>query len=305
MHRTAEIFHAWDEPYAALGLMAALALLAAWVPLRKRPLSRVCFYGLLLGVVLHIAPAFLTVFIALAASELLVRPDRAEMRRWLAVGAVAALVILPWTLRNRVRLGGWIFMRSNLGIELQMSNNDRSGPSSSANHDAGLYRDTHPSVNIAEATRVRDLGELAYNQERMAQAKTWIRTHPRRFAELTLARIRLFWLGWWGDPETAWIFTLASTLSAAGAWLMWRDGHREALRRFAMVWIFYPLTYYLVQHLPRYRVPIWWTVVLSASYAVGRLLGRPAAANHGDSSSDDMSASSSGWHTTAAAGLTS
>src|SRR5581483_10986847 len=34
MHRTAEFFHAWDEPYAVLGLMAVIVLLTSWRPLR-------------------------------------------------------------------------------------------------------------------------------------------------------------------------------------------------------------------------------------------------------------------------------
>ena len=274
MHRTAEIFHAWDEPYAVLGLMAALSLLARWTPLREQPLARVAAYGALWGLLLYIAPALLLLLVGLPVSGLLVygRKARPEIPRWLLVWAVAGLVLIPWTLRNRAQLGGWIFVRSNLGIELEMSNNDRSGPASSDNRVAGLYRDTHPSVNVSEAVRVRDMGEIAYNRERLRRAMRWMRAHPRRFLELTLARGRIFWFGWWGDPETAWIFTLTTALASVGAWFMWHSNHREVLRMFGAVWILYPLTYYVVQYLPRYRVPIWWTVLLAAAYGGGRLL---------------------------------
>jgi hypothetical protein len=116
------------------------------------------------------------------------------------------------------------------------------------------------------------MGEIAYNRERLRRAMRWMRAHPRRFLELTLARGRIFWFGWWGDPETAWIFTLTTALASVGAWFMWHSNHREVLRMFGAVWILYPLTYYVVQYLPRYRVPIWWTVLLAAAYGGGRLL---------------------------------
>jgi hypothetical protein len=274
MHRTAEMFHAWDEPYAALGLMVAIALLPRWTPLRDQPLGRVAAYGVFWGLLLLISPAMLLVLVGLPLSGLLVygRKARPEIKRWLLVGAVAGLVLIPWTVRNRLQLGGWIFVRSNLGIELDISNNDRSGATSSENSAAGLYRDTHPSVNVPEAERVRDMGELAYNRQRLQRALNWIKTHPARFAQLTAARVRIFWFGWWGDRNTAWIFTLTTMLAAAGAWFLWHSDDREVLRIFGTVWLCYPLTYYLVQHLPRYRIPIWWTLLLAAAYGAGRVV---------------------------------
>jgi hypothetical protein len=285
MHRTGEMFHAWDEPYAALGLMLALTLLARWTALCKQSIRVAAAYGVLWGVLLHIAPGMLLVFAGLSAYSILTqrRNGWTESRRWLVVWAVAGLVITPWTLRNRIQLGGWIFMRSNFGIELQMANNDRSGPATDDNRKAGLYRQTHPSINVQEAERVRSMGEIAYNRERLARATTWIKTHSLRFAELTVARVLIFWLGWWGNPESAWIFALTTALAAVGGWLMWRDGHRHTLAMFGIVWLCYPLTFYLVQHLPRYRMSIWWTVVLAAAYGAGRLAGKPAEAESRDS----------------------
>jgi hypothetical protein len=276
MHRTAEIFHAWDEPYAAFGLMAALTLLYRWQWFRGQPLRSGLLYGILWGILLHISPAMLLVLAGLSALGLWI--GRHEMpgaiRSWVAVWLAAVVVLIPWTLRNRVQLGGWIFMRSNLGIELDMSNSDRSGPTSDDNTKAGLYRDTHPSINVREAQSVRDMGEIRYSRNRQARALDWIRRHPGRFMELTLARVRLFWLGAWRDPETAWLFALATLLAAIGAWFLWRDGRRQVLWMFAVVWACYPITYYVVQHLPRYRVPIWWTVLLAAAYGVRSLVAR-------------------------------
>jgi len=38
------------------------------------------------------------------------------------------VVILPWTVRNRLQFGGWFFIRSNFGIELAQANHDGAGP---------------------------------------------------------------------------------------------------------------------------------------------------------------------------------
>jgi hypothetical protein len=271
MHRTGEIFHAWDEPYAALGLMLAVSLFARLSPLSSRRPGALIGYGALWGVLLHVSAPMVLILAGLCVSGLLVKRGNvwAEGRCWLLIWVTAALVLAPWAVRNRLELGGWIFVRSNLGIELQMANNERAGPTNNDNRQAGLYRNMHPSVNVGEAERLRSMGELAYNRECLSRAWHWIRTHPRRFSALTLARLRIFWFGWWGDPETAWIFSVETLLAAVGAWRLWRENRRQTLGILGVVWLCYPLTFYIVQHLPRYRISMWWTVLMSASYGAG------------------------------------
>lgn len=266
MHRTAETFNAWDEPYAAMGLMGALILLVGWRALRQRRTLALVTYGALWGVLLHLSAIFLVSLLGLAISEVLSRPNRRrfEIRAWLVVCLAAGLILVPWTVRNRMRLGGWIFARSTLGLELAVSNGDGIGP---LGNDA-----IHPSYNIVEAERVRRMGEIAYNHERLATTIRWIQTHPKRFGILTLERFGSFWFGWWGNPGTAWALTLTTLLAVVGAWFMWRDRQRHVLGMFGVVWLCFPCIYYIVEYVPRYRIPIWWTVLLAAAYGAGRLV---------------------------------
>jgi hypothetical protein len=157
MHRTAEILHAWDEPYAAIGLMLAVLLLASWSPLRQRPSHYALWYGFLWGVLLHISVTSLPVFIGFAFAAVINAKQQVwpELRRWAIVLATAALILLPWTIRNRVQLGGWLLVRSNFGLELRISNNDRAGATNLDTVNSGLYTETHPADNVREAERLR------------------------------------------------------------------------------------------------------------------------------------------------------
>ena len=47
--------------------------------------------------------------------------------------------------------------------------------------------------------------------------------HREEFAVLTAKRLASFWLGWWGNPETAVIFSLTTAFAGLGACFLWRD----------------------------------------------------------------------------------
>jgi hypothetical protein len=267
MHRTAETFNAWDEPYAAMGLMAVLVLLTRWQALRAGRLGALLVFGCFTGFMLYLSAPLTSVFFGLGVTEILMsyREQRVwqEVRRWAVIGMVAALMLLPWTIRNRNQLGSWIFARSSFGLMFQLSNTDG----------AGLlgYTAKYPGYNVAEAERLRDLGEIAYNQEMLQTAERWIQAHRGEFTVLTVERFVSFWSGWWGNPETAVVLTLITMLAVFGAWFMWRDGQRQVLQVFLPVWICYPIVYYVVAYCPRYHIVMWWTVVLTAAYGAGRL----------------------------------
>jgi hypothetical protein len=277
MHRTADLTLAWAEPYAALGLMGALCLWASWTRLREGRRSALVGYGAFWGLLLYVAATLLPVLLGLVVADVCRHRGQRQLRlrRWLPVLLTAALCVVPWTLRNRVRLGGWIFMRSNFGIEFQMANNDLAGPTMNDLDQSGLARKTHPYLNSKEAERVRELGEIAYNRERVRRALDWVKAHPRRFLQLTSARALDFWFGSYQEPGTAWVFTLTTLFAGLGAMRLRRDGKHEVLWYFGPVWICFPAVYYIVQYLPRYRIPMWWTVLLVAVYGAGRLMGKP------------------------------
>jgi len=252
-----------DSPgvFAALCLQA-LVLLTARMWREERLMTRFgTVYGFACGVILLFSPQLLPVCIAfLALTSLQYR--RAALWFAAASAATAICVLLPWAVRNAVVLGSPIFLRGNFGLELQVSNNDLSGPSIAQNGES--FKLYHPFVNRAECDRIVRLGEVSYMHSKLQQAAGWIESHPQHFAVLTAERVRLFWFPkayrWY---QTALIWAL--TAMALVGLVMIRNSHRVAFRLIAAIWIMYPLVYYVVQWDNRYRYPIHWTILLLAS----------------------------------------
>jgi len=190
----------------------------------------------------------------------------AGARFLLISAATAAVVLLPWTIRNYRQFHSLFFVRNNFGLELRLANNDLAYPTFRRNMSADRYEVLHPGGSLAEARRMSGLGEPEYNRQQLHTAIDWIRNHPRRFLSLTIARVRMFWFP---DPEdgparSAGI-VLATLLSAGGLWLMVR--RRQPIAFFlAPVWLVFPLLYYVNQADPHYRTPILWMTTLTAGY---------------------------------------
>ncbi len=110
----------WDTPEAAV-LLILLIMMSG----RRRSVARAFGYGALWGVAFHFAPQFLPLTIAIIALELI---RKANPIRHVAVTiAAAALVLLPWTIRNYRTMGGLFFVRDNFGLELALSNRPNAG----------------------------------------------------------------------------------------------------------------------------------------------------------------------------------
>ena len=107
MHRTAEMFHAWDEPYAAAGLMLAIAALNTFQGLQEGRARSWATFGLCWGLLLHIMVTFLPVYLGLAVVDTCTHRNRRRLFGWSIAAAFTALALVPWTLRNRVELGHW------------------------------------------------------------------------------------------------------------------------------------------------------------------------------------------------------
>jgi hypothetical protein len=270
MHRTAELFHAWDEPYAAAGLMLALAGLNTSPGLQEGRARSWAAFGLWWGLLLHIMVTFLPVYLGLAAVDTCTHRTRRRLAGWLIAAGFTALALVPWTLRNRVELGHWVFVRSNLGIELMMSFGDGAGASLKDNLESGRYATLHPDSSQVSATTLRDEGEVMYNRRLTREAVEWVRHHPAQSISLVAARCCMFWFGNWENPETAWIFSLSTILAVVGAYWLWRDGRTTTLLQLGCVVTSFHLVYCVVQHVSRYRMPVWWCVLLLAVYGAGR-----------------------------------
>ena len=201
-------------------------------------------------------------------------------RAWLLAMVVPILMIAPWTWRNYRVLHAVVPVRSNLGIELMVSNNPCAVYSLTGTEDNGCFWPIHPNISREEARKVIDLGEVQYNRLKMRQALDWIRVNPRAFWRLTRQRFLYFWfptetgklIEAVPDPRhhtSPWIVYSATLLSVPGLLLLWRTCRYGAV--ICMTFLaFYPVIYYFVAFQYRYRYPISWVTFVLGSVTIWR-----------------------------------
>jgi hypothetical protein len=185
----------WHENVASV--LALFGLIWCLDDLRQRGWSGCAARlrtGILLGLTALLAPNLLLIPILFFAVELAWR--RAERGRIIRCGFVLATISLlmaaPWIIRNYRVLGGFVPLRSNFGLELAVGN--RPG-ANGFTYAAGMSA-MHPFNSAAERARLIEQGELAYMRDKLRQALSWIREHPRQFVWLMMRRARLFWIPW-------------------------------------------------------------------------------------------------------------
>ncbi|MCS6954520.1 MAG: hypothetical protein RMK57_12735 [Bryobacterales bacterium] len=235
------------------------------------PAARWLAYGVCWGLAFHADPALLPVYLVWLAILASRQPRPANAIVLAVVGSVLAL--LPWTLRNRSELGGWFFVRSNLGMELALSFNDLAHAIIAYEivpHDARRFRhwmDLHPIGSEYQRARIRAMGELAYDRARLQEAWDWIRRNPKRTASLIVERVRYFWF--YPGMTRPWRKLLLYPMVAVAVLglVLMRRHHRLAALLFLADCLAYPLTYYVIQVSGRYRYPMEWIILFLCCYA--------------------------------------
>lgn len=272
---TPVLYPHFESSWAAAVNLAVTLVAAAWIGAPS--LARALAFGIACGVALLILPSALPVLVAIFFLAL-----PAVRKHCLAAILAAAAVISPWMVRNYRVLGGWVPFRSNFGLELAVSNNDCAMFSFQLNFDTGCHNSGHPYLNATEAARVREMGEIAYNRQRLGEALDWIRANPRKFLSLTAQRFVAFWFPHdTGDfldilrtPGFRLHFlmtVLLTPLGFAGLAMLYRSDRASA--SLLAAWLaLYPLVYYVVQSWDRYRLPILWVTYLLGALPVRRLL---------------------------------
>lgn len=203
-------------------------------------------------------------FLVVAAMFRLERAAAARLAMLLAVGVT--LVLLPWGYRNHKELGKWIFTRSNFGLELWLSNNDRATADYNTNLDRGIM-DMHPATTLEQCAKLRAVGEVAFHAAAMRNAQDWIAANPQRFLTLTAERAYLFWVPKMRRPAQTLISLLLPLLGAAGLVLLFR-------RQPQVAWLLvgvaccYQVTFLVIQSFPRYSYPVQWILWLGVGVAV-------------------------------------
>lgn len=227
--------------------------------------------GLAIGAAFHLQPALLPVILGCIAFELWWR--RSHRKRaflsLLALGVVVACI--PWGWRNYTTFNALLFIRSNLGLELRLGNHEGAPPTMEAL--VAQEEPRHPKANFAEVRRLREVGEIKYMRQAGHEALDWIRNHPGDFLWLTVQRIVILWVG-----PVQWPLAISGTfaLTILAFWGAWRyiPGLTFPQRAsFLIPLITYPIIYYFVAYMPRYRVPIDWILFIFAGAAVWRWIG--------------------------------
>jgi hypothetical protein len=193
-----------------------------------------------------------------------------DRRKWYLSGVMIlgmAIACAPWAWRNYTALNAVYFIRSDLGLELRMGNNDRAAGNIDAMH---IREFRHPRTHPVEARLVQELGEAEYMRRARVEAVAWIGARPGKFLALTVSRTTQFWLGPFDRPLTALAVTGLTILALLGAWRSLPAMAPPKRAALMIPLICYPLVYYVVLYMPRYRVPLDWILLLLAGAAVWR-----------------------------------
>ncbi|MCK5651871.1 MAG: hypothetical protein KAJ42_10855, partial [Gemmatimonadetes bacterium] len=212
------------------------------------------------GAAFHLQPALLPVVLGWMIFELWWSRDR---RKWLLSGVMVLGMVVacaPWGWRNYTAFNEVFFIRGNLGLELRMGNHEGATGALEKNMRAPEeYR--HPRTNPVEARLIQELGEAEYMRRAKAEAVDWITGNPWEFIKLTASRSIQFWVGPLHEPGKALAITALTILALLGAWRALPKMTNPQRAALLTPLICYPLVYYVVIYMPRYRVPLDWILL--------------------------------------------
>lgn len=260
----------WEVPYAVCGWIVAVVVTLGW--LRRPDTRNSLLCGATWGALFWVAPQLVGCFVLVLAASFRVIGRQRALRAAPLAALAAGVLILPWIVRGHRELGGWFFVRSNLGLELAISNFPGARPDYLSNCEANapmnFCSQRHPFTSREEAMLVRQMGELPYHRARMREAMASISSDWPAFTRRTLARIVQFWFTPSGGlPWKDAVLYPITLLAFYGAW-------RMLTRSPALGWIAvsclvaYPLPYYFINVMTRYIVPLSWLLYFLAFYAV-------------------------------------
>lgn len=231
--------------------------------------------GVAAGAAFHVQPALLPVVAGWLAFEAWwIR----HPRRWLRPALVTlgiVLACLPWGWRNYQAFHAWFFVRSNFGLELRMGNHEGAAAAMDVMDRQPVHVHVHPRALEEEARKVQAMGEAAYMQRAGREALRWISGHPATFTGLTAERIVLWWFGPLYDPPMAVAVTMLTLLALVGAWRTWPLLAVPVRAALLVPALCYPLVYYVVAYMPRYREPLDWLFLLGAGAAAWSWMAGP------------------------------
>ena len=261
---------AWSTPLVTLEL--ACLFYFAWRiegSSRKRDWLA---YGALCGVAALTEPVVMAVLplLGMWGFYQLYRHGRPWRGPMLAAALAGVAVLAPWIGRNYALFHRFIPVRSGYGLELYIGNNGYST--------RWVNSSLHPNHSDAELQEYEQVGEMAYMDHKLHQAKVYIREHPAWFAWMTGRRILYMWTGYWSfskeylkdeplDPPNIFVNTTMSVLGLLGLRRVFKINASLAMR-FSIVLLFYPLSYYFSHPETYYFRPVDPLIVVLAAVTI-------------------------------------
>jgi hypothetical protein len=175
----------------------ALLMAGCWLFVTRKSAWMLIPVGAIFGFATLVKAQTLVVVPVLFAIEWLRAPDiwrrmPALVLQGALVLAVAALTVLPWTVRNHQQVGHWVAVSANGGFTLLTGNNDSA---------TGDYTPDDPTVAALMARP--GLDEVARDAEARRLAMAWIEVHPGKFLALMPQKLARLWLP---DGEAEWAY---------------------------------------------------------------------------------------------------
>lgn len=187
-----------------------------------------------------------------------------------AAAFAGVLTLAPWLVRDYVVFHHFIPIRSGVGLEFYMGNTGYST--------RWVNSALHPNHSDAELSEYERVGEIAYMDHKMQQAKQYVSEHPGWYVKMTLRRIVYMWTGYWSfareylkeeplDPPNILVNTTMTVLGLLGLRRVLQRDYGLGVR-FAIVLIFFPLAYYFTHPETYYFRPVDPLIVVLAAVAI-------------------------------------
>jgi len=260
----------WEAYYAALLVAVTCCIYRRYLdPKVQGEAWVVWLLGCLMGFLMLVIPTMAVVLAAWIAWEIWRRRFAFIRTSLLPLIVLPAMIVSPWIIRNYLVFHRLV-IRDNFGLELAIANNDCAHFSLRLNMDSGCIYKGHPNLSPDEATKVLEMGEAQYNDLRLRQARQWIASHPARFIRLTGMRFIAFWFptesgtihyAGTGRRQERILIYLMTLLSINGLVILYRRDINSAVVCMSCLTLF-PLIYYIIQFIDRYRYPIMWLTFL-------------------------------------------
>lgn len=262
------------EEFAAIGLgLLMVASVARWTG-GSDSLARSILLGAGWGAAFHASPPLLLVVLGFTAFELWYSQ---HSRKWLLSAAMIAGVVLacaPWVWRNYVVFDEFVFIRSNFGLELRMGNHKGAAADMEVMDRLDLRLQAHPRLHREEAEKVTQWGEMEYMRQARRQALEWIGENPGAFLRLTGLRVLHVWFGSLHLPFVVVGTSLLTILAFLGARRILPVLSAPQRAALLIPLATFPLVYYVVAYMPRYRLPVDWILLMLAGVEVSYWIRR-------------------------------